>query len=90
MRTRLYNEYGAGLGPHVNHIDDIIRTACSEVLKYCDENNIDFRDAENVCNSHMSCNFAEHVLRTAVAMKKKEREAVERIKKHFECCKDSD
>ncbi len=74
MRKRLYNKYGAAVGDDVTDIERIMQDASNEVLKYCDENNLDLRDALSVSKSMVDIMFAGHILKEAFKMKKEERE----------------
>ena len=74
MKKRLYNHYGAAVGDDVTNLERIMEDASNEALKYCDENNLDLRDAKSVCISMIDIMFAGHTLKEAFRLKKEERE----------------
>jgi hypothetical protein len=75
MRKRLYNEYAAAVGDDVTDIERIMQDASNEVLKYCDDNNLDLRDANTICKNMIDIMFSDHILKEAFKMKKRERES---------------
>ena len=69
-QNRLYNEYGASNTKYASDIDDILTPAMNEIVKYCENNNVDLRDTLGFCNLIATNIIGEAVLRRAFKMKK--------------------
>ncbi len=74
MAERLYNEYLAAKGKHVDVIDRITLQAVKEVMDYADKNDLCLRDTKQVMIDFVDVLFAEEIL--SKAMKKRKAEKV--------------
>ncbi len=80
MAKRLYNEYLAAVGEHVDAIDRITLKSVKEVMDYAKENDLCLRDTKQVVMDFVSVLFAEEILTKAMAKRKGER-AIKELRK---------
>ncbi len=64
MRERLYNERGGSIAPHAPRILALLHSdGVTRVIQYCNDNNLDLRDAQSMCMIEVSLAFSRNILK---------------------------
>lgn len=76
---RLYNKYLADDLNITKPYHDMLNDYSSKIVAFALENDFDLRDAKEIAMGFIECEFAEAILRRALAMRREERKNEQKI-----------